>query len=135
MQGESSWPRMGQKPDSFPQKYAVLVWLVLLLIMAGGAWARWRHIQAGVFQIDEFISMLAIKMILEKGQPIFPSGLYYDHGLLYSYAGALVARLAGGDMLAARWWSLIAGVLSVGLVYIVCWCLFNSHGWGLIAAL
>ncbi|NIR62741.1 MAG: hypothetical protein GWO10_02875, partial [candidate division Zixibacteria bacterium] len=90
--------------------------------------------QAGIFQIDEFISMLAIKMILEKGEPLLPSGLYYDHGLVFSYIGAIFAALANGNLMAARWWALSAGVLSVAVAYLVSWRLFKSPGWGLLAA-
>ena len=110
-------------------------WLALLVIMGLGAWARWQYIQAEAFHVDEFISMLAIKMILEKGQPILPSGLFYDHGLVFSYLGAITAWLAGGELLAARWWSLIAGTLSIGVCYVLTWRLYGVHGWGLIAAL
>ncbi len=106
----------------------------LLVLMAIGFWIRWRLMQVEVFQIDEFISMLAIRMILKKGTPTLPSGLYYDHGLVFSYLGALFAWLGQGDLLAARWWSLIAGVLSIGTAYFVSWRLFQAPGWSLFAA-
>jgi 4-amino-4-deoxy-L-arabinose transferase-like glycosyltransferase len=111
-----------------------MAWLSLFVLMSLGAWARWRVMQAGIFQVDEYISMLAIKMILEKGEPLLPSGLYYDHGLVFSYLGAIFAALANGNLLAARWWALSASVLSVAVAYLVCWRLFRSPGWGLLAA-
>lgn len=116
-------------------KPGLYAWLTLLAIMIVGTWARWQYIQAGVFQIDEFISMLAIKMILEKGQPVLPSGLYYDHGLAFSYIAAAFSQIAGYNLLAVRWWSLIASVLGIGLSYILAWRLYESHGWGLVTAL
>ena len=102
--------------------------------MAAGYWVRWRVMQIETYQIDEFISMLAIQMILEKAAPILPSGLYYDHGLIYSYLGALFAWLSQGDLLAARWWSLIAGLLCIGLAYYTGWRLFHAPFWSLLAA-
>jgi len=113
---------------------AIFLGLGLGLVIGLGAWVRWRVIQAGIFQVDEFISMLAISMILEKGLPILPSGLFYDHGLLFSYLGALAAHLAGGDLLAARWWSLCASLLSIGLAYLIGWRFFKSPGWALLPA-
>ncbi|MCB0169981.1 MAG: glycosyltransferase family 39 protein [Anaerolineae bacterium] len=112
-----------------------LVAIVLAIIVAVSVWTRWRYMQAGVFQIDEFISMLAIRMILEKGQPILPSGLYYDHGLVFSYIGALIAYAADGNLLAVRWWSLIAGVLAVVALWLTAWRLYDSPWWGLVPAL
>ena len=112
-----------------------LACFILIVIAALGAWTRWLYIQTDVFQIDEFISMLAIRMIIEKGQPVLPSGLYYDHGLVFSYVGAIVASLADGDLLAARWWSLIAGVLAIVAIWFTVWRLYGSPWWGLFPAL
>ncbi|MCB0168002.1 MAG: glycosyltransferase family 39 protein, partial [Anaerolineae bacterium] len=113
----------------------LLIIVILTIIALVGAWTRWRYMQASVFQIDEFISMLAIRMILEKGKPILPSGLYYDHGLVFSYIGALIAYAAGDNLLAVRWWSLIAGVVAVVALWVTAWRLYDSPWWGLIPAL
>lgn len=119
-----------------PAKWSsILPWIVLAIIVGAGIWARWRYMQTGVYHIDEFISMLAIQMILVKGQPVFPSGQFYDNGLIFSYLGAAVVHLAGGDLLAARWWSLVMGGLTIVLVYILCRQLFGAYWWGLVAAL
>lgn len=111
----------------------LLAGLALAAVVGLGGWLRWRYLHSGTFQIDEFISMLAIRMILDKGAPILPSGLFYDHGLVFSYIGALFAAL-GGDLWAARWWSLIAGLLAIVAIFAACWRLFGSPGWGLLAA-
>lgn len=109
-------------------------WIILALLTCAGAWARWSYIQAGAFHVDEFISMLAMRMILAKGQPVLPSGLYYDHGLVFSYIGAAVADLAGGDLLAVRWWSLIVSLLAMIGAFFLSWQLFEARWWGLAAA-
>lgn len=114
---------------------ALPIGIILTIIAVLGVWTRWRYMEAGVFQIDEFISMLAIRMILEKGEPILPSGLYYDHGLVFSYIGALIAYAAGDNLLAVRWWSLIAAVLAVVALWVTAWRLYDSPWWGLIPAL
>jgi hypothetical protein len=119
--------QLGELSDFLP-------WMSLAVVTCLGAWARWRYLQAGVFHVDEFISMLAIQMILAKGQPVLPSGLYYDNGLVFSYFGAGVAYLTGGDLLAARWWSLAMGVFTIVLVYVLSWQLFGTRWWGLAAA-
>jgi hypothetical protein len=112
----------------------ILSWIVLILILGVGAWARWSYIQAQAFHVDEFISMLAVRMILEKGTPVLPSGLYYDHGLVFSYIGAAVAWLTGGDLLAVRWWSLMVSLLVIICAYVLSWQLFGARWWGLVAA-
>ena len=112
----------------------IVVKISLLGVMVAGVWLRLQYIQAQFFHVDEFISMLAIKMILEQGQPIFPSGLYYDHGLLYSYLGAVFSALFGGDLFAPRWWSLIIGVAAIPLSYFLCVRLFELPRVALFAA-
>ena len=34
--------------------------------------------------IDEFTTLLAARSILDGGLPVLPSGLFYEHGLLFS---------------------------------------------------
>lgn len=108
-------------------------WGLVSVLMLGAIWARWQYIQAEVFHVDEFISMLAIKMTLDTGQPILPSGLFYDHGLIFSYVGAGVAWLAQGDLLAVRWWSLAVSVATVAVSYWLCQRLFGAGVWGILA--
>ena len=64
------------------------------LLLLVGFWIRFSFMLGEIYHIDEFITMLAAKMIAEHGLPILPSGLFYDHGLLFSFfSGAFVALL------------------------------------------
>jgi hypothetical protein len=65
---------------------------------------------------DEFVSLLAIEMIGQTGLPVMPSGLFYEHGLLFSYLASLLSGL-GPLQLMARYLSMGTGLLSVLLVY------------------
>ncbi|MCQ3979715.1 MAG: hypothetical protein DPW09_40370, partial [Anaerolineae bacterium] len=68
-----------------------------------GFWLRLSYLLGSVYFYDEFISMLAAVMTAQKGIPILPSGLFYDHGLLFSYlSGGLVALLGFKEEI-ARW--------------------------------
>jgi 4-amino-4-deoxy-L-arabinose transferase-like glycosyltransferase len=94
---------------------------------------RLQHLLARVFHIDEYISMLAVQMTVEKGAPIFPSGLFYDHGLLVSYLTAPFIGLLGFSEEIARWPSLLIGLVTVAGFYAVGSRLFKSQAAGLFA--
>jgi 4-amino-4-deoxy-L-arabinose transferase-like glycosyltransferase len=94
---------------------------------------RLQHLLARVFHIDEYISMLAAQMTVEKGAPIFPSGLFYDHGLLVSYLTAPFISLLGFSEEIARWPSLLIGLVTVASFYVVGSKLFKSQAAGLFA--
>lgn len=68
--------------------------------------------------VDEYISMLAMQSIVERGSPVLPSGLFYGPiALLHSYAGALVFWLLGPSEFAVRFLSVLTGVTTVCCVY------------------
>lgn len=93
--------------------------LILAGILALAAWLRWRYLAIVQPYPDEFVTLLAVKMILQKGLPVLPSGLFYEHGLLFSYAGAAASALFGFSREAVRAVSLIFGVLAVLLTYYI----------------
>jgi 4-amino-4-deoxy-L-arabinose transferase-like glycosyltransferase len=68
---------------------------------------------------DEFTTVLAAQAILQRGLPLLPSGLFYEHGLLFTYLDAPLVGLAdsGGLFIAARLPSLILGTAAVPLLY------------------
>jgi hypothetical protein len=80
-------------------------------------WLRWRYIVTVQPYPDEFVTLLAVKMILEKGVPVLPSGLFYEHGLLFSYAGAAASALLGFSRETVRATSLVFGLLTVLLTW------------------
>jgi 4-amino-4-deoxy-L-arabinose transferase-like glycosyltransferase len=69
--------------------------------------------------IDEFTTVLAARAILERGLPLLPSGLFYEHGLLFSYVDAPFVALASEETLfsVARLPSLLIGTATVPLLY------------------
>ncbi len=105
----------------------------LLALLAFGL--RLRYLTLMEFHIDEFFSMLGAQMTAQKGIPILPSGLLYDHGLLFSYLDALFIGPFGFTEAMARWPSVMAGTLAVVSAYAVGRHLFRSPWVGLVAAL
>lgn len=69
--------------------------------------------------IDEFTTVLAARSILERGLPILPSGLFYEHGILFTYLDVPFVALAGEEMqfAIARLPSVLIGTASVALLY------------------
>jgi hypothetical protein len=106
--------------------------LILILLLAAFA-LRLGHLLAGIFHIDEFISMLAAQMTAQKGAPLLPSGLLYHQGLLLSYLAAPLIKWAGFREEIARWVSLLAGVLAVAAFYHVGWRTLQTSLAGVLA--
>jgi len=49
-------------------------------------------IQQISFFVDEFVTAWAARNVLTRGLPIFPSGDFYPHGLIFTYLEAAVCR-------------------------------------------
>lgn len=94
----------------------VVIYLTLIALVALGVWLRWQFITTVQLYPDEFVTLLAIDMIRQKGLPVMPSGLFYEHGLLFSYLASL-ATLFGPLRIAARTTSLLFGTLSILLTF------------------
>jgi len=63
-------------------------WVVLLtvaMLVVAAAVLRWLYIQRISLFFDEFTTLWAAKTVLERGLPLFPSGNFYTHGLLFTY--------------------------------------------------
>ena len=68
--------------------------------------------------VDEYISMLAMQSTLEQGTPVLPSGLFYGpKALLHSYIGVIALKLFGSSEFAARFPSVLIGVVTVCCIY------------------
>ena len=109
-----------------------LIWLWLLLLI--GFWLRLSSMLGSVYHIDEFVSMLAAKMVTERGLPVLPSGLFYDHGLLLSFLSGAFVALAGFKEEVARWPTLVISVFTIAAYYVTASRLFDSRITGLLAA-
>jgi hypothetical protein len=71
--------------------------------------------------IDEFTTVLAARAILERGLPVLPSGLFYEHGLLFTYLDSPFVALAAekGLFAMARLPSVLIGTVTVPFLYAV----------------
>ncbi len=69
--------------------------------------------------VDEFTTVLAAQSILRRGWPVLPSGLFYEHGLLFSYLDApFVAVASTANLITmARLPSALIGAATVPLLY------------------
>lgn len=124
---------MARMNDTTFPKQPVWLWLIPLLLI--GFWLRLLFLIGNVYYGDEFISMLAAKMVAEQGWPLLPSGLFYDHGLLYSLISGVFIALLGFSEQVARWPVLWVGVLTIAVYYAVGRRLFASPLTGIIAAI
>ncbi len=109
-----------------------VLWLLPLLLV--GFWLRLSYLLGSTYFYDEFISMLAAQIVAERGWPILPSGLFYDHGLLLSYLSGAFIALLGFSELIARWPVLLLSVLTIAAYYTAARRLFDSPLAGLLAA-
>jgi len=94
----------------------IIFGLILAALLGWGMWLRWRFIQTVHLYPDEFVTLLAIKMIAEHGRPVLPSGLFYEHGLLFSYLASL-GWLVDSSYLTVRYVSLVCGGLTLLLTF------------------
>ncbi len=92
--------------------------ILLLLTLAGFALRLAYALHSHPF-VDEFTTVLAAKAILQRGLPILPSGLFYEHGILFSYLDAPFVALAntGALFTLARLPSLLIGTAMIPLLY------------------
>ena len=132
------------KPEDTPQPFAARAgWWVLrsaaplaaaLIPLVLGFALRLRYaLQAEPF-VDEPTTLLVAQAIARSGVPTLPSGLFYGNDLPFSYlAGGLVALL-GAHLVVLRLFSVVASVLTIGLVYLAGKRLFSPWT-GLWAAL
>jgi hypothetical protein len=109
-----------------------LSWAVLLALLAVALLLRWRYIQQISLFVDEFVTAWAARGILERGLPIFPSGNFYPHGLVFTYLEAPFV-LGEFDETLARIPALLVSLAALPLVYWVGRRLFSDQV-GLIAA-
>jgi hypothetical protein len=110
--------------------YATVMLCILLLVGLGFRVAYLRNIS---LHVDEFISLLAIRGVLEHGYPLLPSGTLYEQALLFSYLEAVLLKVLGFEPLVGRALSVVLSLATVALLYYVGTKLFSTPV-GLVAA-
>jgi 4-amino-4-deoxy-L-arabinose transferase-like glycosyltransferase len=94
-----------------------IFFVAILLMIAMGFYWRWIYVTRISLFVDEFVTLLAAKMIVQEGIPRMPSGLFYDNGLLFSYVVAVFIRLTGFSETVARFPSILFSLLSVAVTF------------------
>ncbi|MFA4953083.1 MAG: glycosyltransferase family 39 protein [Candidatus Pacearchaeota archaeon] len=95
-----------------------LEYVLLAVILLFGFFLRIYRLGVPPFWIDESISTIASLNILEKGIPLFDSGLLYSRAYLFHYVQAFFLLFGNTDFL-ARFPSVIFGLLTIVLAYFI----------------
>ncbi len=99
----------------FFEKYNYYI-IGLILIFA--FFLRILYLNYDSMWIDETLSAVSAKAILEQGYPILDSGASYERSLLFHYVMAFFMLIFGANDFGARFISVIFGVLTVYLGYL-----------------
>lgn len=94
-------------------------YIFLALILIFGFLLRIYQLQTTPFWIDESISSLASKNILEKGLPLFDSGFFYGRALFFHYTQALSMFIFGISDFSSRFPSVIFGLATIFLAFLI----------------
>ena len=97
------------------QKEIVFLFFVLIY----GFILRVIYLDFNPMWIDENISSLAARGILEFGYPILESGESYFRAYIFHYIQAFFMLFVGNDDFGARFISVIFGVLTIFLAYLI----------------
>jgi len=91
---------------------------ILIGILIFAFFLRVYSLGSSVFWIDESTSAMASKQIIEKGVPIFDSGLLYNRAYVFHYVSAFF-MIFGANEFSARFASVIFGLLTIVLAYFI----------------
>ena len=86
--------------------------LAIAVLVAGSL-----HLTRPGYSVDEEFTVFAVRGIHANGVPLLPSGLLYDRGIAYSYAGWLAETVTGSELPAYRAISLACAALIVLAVF------------------
>lgn len=119
----------------------LLIAVTLLVLIIAATVLRWLYIQRISFFFDEFTTLWAAKTVLERGLPLFSSGNFYTHGLLFTYLEAPFLWVFGLEETLLRLPSLFIGIGTLLAVFFIGRRLFSfelgvstAEAAGLIAA-
>ncbi|MDH3674801.1 MAG: glycosyltransferase family 39 protein [Anaerolineae bacterium] len=112
------------------------VWrAAILTIVVLAFYLRLRALTLFQFHMDEFFTLTAANIIATSGLPLYPTGLFYDPGLPFSYIDGILFWLLGFSEALGRWPAIIFGTLSVVAVYWLGSRALRSQAIGVLAAL
>jgi 4-amino-4-deoxy-L-arabinose transferase-like glycosyltransferase len=109
--------------------------VVIVVLMGVGAYFRLTYLTTVSPHVDEYLTLWAAKKIIEHGYPLLPSGFIYLPGVLFSYLDALFIHLFGSSEEVARLPSLLIGLSSIPLIYLLGKRMFSEGVGVLVAAL
>ena len=112
--------------------------IAMIAVVAGAFLLRFSAAQHLSSHVDEAASVMAAEMVAEKGFPLFPSDTLYLQGATISYLLAPVIKFGWGDygnLLPLRFLSVIAGTVSVFLMFKLGRELTRSAAAGFVVAL
>ena len=96
---------------SFGKAGAALAVVVVLVVIAVPQLSR------PGYSADEEFTVFAVRGIATDQLPLLPSGLLYDRGLAYSYAGWVAHALTGEELPAYRALALISAIASLVVIF------------------
>jgi len=91
---------------------------LLFLILLFAAYLRLFAVADAPFWIDESISSIVSKNILEKGLPIFDSGTFYGRAIVFHYSQAFSMLVFGINDFGARFPSVLFGLFTMILAFL-----------------
>jgi hypothetical protein len=94
-------------------------WIPLLAIVGIGFILRVYQLDFIDLDADENTSLDAVRGILRTGSPISTSGIWYSRGPFYHYLLTMWLGIIGDSVANARFFSVIAGVATLPLTYIL----------------
>ncbi len=108
--------------------------VLLAFILVMGAYFRVVDSADVGLGFNETMHVYAAKAVMESKGPVLPSGKVYDRGALFTYTVAGSFKVFGVSLLSARLPSIVFGMFSVLLVFIIGKGFFGTAA-GIIAAL
>ena len=90
------------------------LWRMAILLVIALAFAlRIEYLGLLSFHIDEFYTLTAADLVAETGQPVFPTGYFYDPGMPYTYLIGLLFKIWGVTETLGRFPAVVFGILAV----------------------
>ncbi len=116
--------------ETEPRQRVSLLHIALFCVVLTGLLLRISTAQQLSSHVDESASVMAAKMVAERGAPIFPSGTLYLQGATISYILAPAVWLGYGDLddlTTLRMLSVVAGTLAIlALFFFARWLIRND---------